>query len=76
MRPSLPTENEFTFQQLVRRIAERVRPVCAHMPEREFRTLVERMARIEQKYIHHPKPVPRELRERGPLWPDLPDSSE
>lgn len=61
MPDKLNTETT-TFAELVQRIAERVRPVCAHMPEEEFRALVEQMARIEHKYIHYPKPVPRELR--------------
>jgi hypothetical protein len=63
---------ECSFRQLVWRIAERVRPVCAHMPETEFRALIEKMATIEQKYIHHPNPVPKELRRAmsEPIWPE------
>ena len=57
-----------TFAQLVQRIAERVRPVCSHMPEAEFHALVEQMARIEQKYIHYPKLVPTRLRDTGRSW--------
>jgi hypothetical protein len=55
-------DSEFTLRDLVQRIAERVRPVCTHMPEDQFRALVEQMARVEQKYIHYPQDVPRELR--------------
>ncbi|MFL5615218.1 MAG: hypothetical protein ACJ796_16245, partial [Gemmatimonadaceae bacterium] len=40
-------------------------PVRTYMPEDEFRVLVEQMARLEQKYIHYPNPVPRELRKSG-----------
>ena len=68
-------DNEFTLRQIVHRIAGRLRPVCTHMPEAEFRELVEKMARIEQKFIHHPKEVPRQLRDVGPLWPEPPRDS-
>ena len=63
-------ETEKSYLELVLAIAARVRPVCQRMPEAEFRALVEQMARIEQKYIHYPNPVPTELRHEGPLWPD------
>lgn len=33
-----------------RKIAERIRPVCADMPEEEFETMVTRMALIEWKH--------------------------
>lgn len=61
MRDTL-NHSESTFRELVLRIAERVRPVCLHMPEEEFWALVEQMARVEQKYIHYPNEVPRQLR--------------
>jgi len=60
--PDTLSHSESTFRELVLRIAERVRAVCLHMPEEEFWALVERMARIEQKYIHYPNEVPRGLR--------------
>lgn len=47
------SDNTSTFRELVQAISARVRPVCPLMPEEEFRTLVEQMARIEQKYIHY-----------------------
>ena len=37
-------------EELVRRIAERVRPVCSDWPEEEFRALVRRMAIVQRKY--------------------------
>jgi len=58
-----------TFREHCWRIARRVRPVCTHMPEGEFHELVERMARIEQKYIFYPDPVPRDLRGHSAIWP-------
>ena len=65
MLASDPHDSDFTFRQLVERIADRVRPVCANMPEAEFRQLVEQMARIEQKYIHYPNEIPGKLRSPG-----------
>jgi hypothetical protein len=63
--PDNPNTETTTYDELVRRITERVRPVCTYMPEDEFRALVEQMARLEHKYIHYPNPVPRELRKSG-----------
>ena len=34
------------------RIAERLRPLCAHVPEEEFSALVAKMAEVEIKYAH------------------------
>ena len=65
--PDNANNESSTFVELVRRIADRVRPVCAHMPEPEFDALVEQMAQIEQKYIHYPKVVPIQLRDLGRL---------
>lgn len=42
-----------------RRIAERVRPVCANMPEEEFETMVTRMALIEWKHAQETTPTSR-----------------
>ena len=61
-----------TFRELVERLAVRVRPVCQHMPEEEFRRLIEQMARVEQKYIHHPSVVPKRL-EGDAGWPNSSD---
>jgi hypothetical protein len=61
-------DSESTFQDLVERIAARVRPVCHLMPESEFRLLIEQMARVEQKYIHHPSAVPSKLQGNAG-WP-------
>lgn len=62
------TDTECSFRELVKRIAARIRPVCAHIPEAEFRSLVERMASVEQKYIHYPNPVPPSLRGNEDIW--------
>jgi hypothetical protein len=35
---------------LIEDIARRLRPVCGAMPEAEFQSLVERMARTQYKY--------------------------
>ena len=42
-----------------RKIAERVRPVCADMPEEEFETMVTRMALIEWKHAQETTPIRR-----------------
>ena len=57
-----------TFQELVERIAARVRPFCENMPEAEFRALIEQMARIQHKYIHYPLSVPHGLQDDAD-WP-------
>ena len=38
------------LQGLIEDIARRLRPVCGAMPEAEFQSLVERMARTQYKY--------------------------
>ncbi|GEM_PF-2013313 len=42
-----------------RRIAERIRPVCADMAEEEFETMVTRMALIEWKHAQETTPTSR-----------------
>lgn len=42
-----------------RRIAERIRPVCADMAEEEFETMVTRMALIEWKHAQQSTPTSR-----------------
>ena len=42
--------NSARLQGLIADIARRLRPVCGAMPEAEFRSLVERMARTQYKY--------------------------
>ena len=66
--PDRHNNSDSTYHELVERIAARVRPVCQRMPEAEFRRLIEQMARVEQKYLHHPSAVPTKLEgEAG--WP-------
>lgn len=66
------SDSTSTYRELVERIATRVRPVCSRMPETEFRRLIEQMARLEQKYLHHPRSVPGEL-EGDAGWPESDD---
>lgn len=40
-----------------KRIAERIRPVCADMSEEEFETMVTRMALIEWKHAQEATPI-------------------
>jgi hypothetical protein len=40
-------------------IAERLRPVCGHMSEEEFETMVTRMALIEYKHAADSTPTKR-----------------
>lgn len=40
-----------------KRIAERIRPVCAHMPEEDFEKMVTRMALIEYKHSMEATPT-------------------
>lgn len=68
--PDHANDGESTYRELVERIATRVRPVCTRMPEDEFRALVEQMARVEQKYIHHPFGVPTALGGDNAGWPE------
>ena len=68
--PDDRSDADSTFRDLVERIAQRVRPFCTTMPEVEFRALVEQMARIEHKYIHYPRGVPRGLQD-GADWPEV-----
>jgi hypothetical protein len=42
-----------------KRIAERIRPVCANMPEEEFDKMVARMALIEYKHSMEATPTSR-----------------
>ena len=67
--PHRHNNSDSTYHELVERIAARVRPVCQRMPETEFRRLIEQMARVEQKYIHHPSAVPKKL-EGDAEWPE------
>lgn len=48
-----------TLEATRRRIAERVRPVCMHMAEEEFETMVTRMALIEWKHASEVTPTSR-----------------
>jgi hypothetical protein len=38
------------LQALEEKIAERLRSVCEHVPDEEFKRLIERMARVQRKY--------------------------
>lgn len=40
-----------------KRIAQRIRPICAAMPEDEFETMVTRMALIEWKHAQQTTPI-------------------
>jgi len=42
-----------------KRIAERIRPVCADMPPEDFETMVTRMALIEWKHAQETTPTSR-----------------
>jgi hypothetical protein len=42
-----------------KRIAERIRPVCADMPEEDFEKMVTRMALIEYKHSMEATPTSR-----------------
>jgi hypothetical protein len=72
--PHRHNNSDSTFHELVERIAERVRPVCRRIPEPEFRLLIEQMARVEQKYLHHPSAVPKKL-EGDAGWPESGDDN-
>ena len=50
------------LQGLIADITRRLRPVCGAMPEAEFRTLVDRMARTQYKYEMR---APERASERG-----------
>jgi hypothetical protein len=48
-----------TLEAIRKKIAERVRPVCMHMAEEEFETMVTRMALIEWKHASEVTPTSR-----------------
>ncbi len=48
-----------TLEATRKKIAERVRPVCMHMAEEEFETMVTRMALIEWKHASEVTPTSR-----------------
>lgn len=59
------------LQGLIEDITRRLRPVCGAMPEAEFRTLVERMARTQYKYeMRAPERAPERNSDRAPERPD------
>ena len=43
-----------TFEELVADIAGRLRPVLPEMPQEEFDTLVQRIARVKAQWSHTP----------------------
>jgi hypothetical protein len=52
-------QTDTTLEATRKKIAERVRPVCMHMAEEEFETMVTRMALIEWKHASDVTPTSR-----------------
>ena len=50
MTDDRPDWEERQIQALKKEIADRLRPVCAEVPDEEFDRLVERIARTRRKY--------------------------
>jgi hypothetical protein len=50
MERRIGESQEARFQRVERDIAERLRPVCAHMPESDFAELVRHVAAMNIKY--------------------------
>jgi hypothetical protein len=50
MERRLGESQEARFQRVERDIAERLRPVCSHMPESDFAELVKHVAAVNIKY--------------------------
>jgi hypothetical protein len=65
------------IDDLKKDIADRLRPVCSHLPDDEFAGLIDQIARIEHKYAQKAaKIVPRGyFSERPPAEEEPPESS-
>ena len=52
-------QDETRLEATRKKIAERIRPVCAEMPEEDFDKMVARMALIEYKHSMESTPTSR-----------------